>query len=232
MNIIITGTSRGIGKGLCEHFLSKRHIVAGCSRSPSTIKHENYLHYELDVHDESKVVSMVRDVYRQLGQVDALINNAGIASMNHLFLTPVSTLEKVFATNVFGTFLFLREAAKVMKNTGWAGNGRIVNLATVATPLNLEGELAYASSKAAVETMTKIAARELARFNITVNAVGPTPVPTDLIKSVPKEKMDRLLERQAINRFGNIEDVINVIEFYLRPESNFITGQILYLGGV
>ena len=229
MNIIITGTSRGIGKGLCEHFLSKRHNVAGCSRSPSTIKHENYLHYELDVHDESKVVSMVRDVYRQLGQVDALINNAGIASMNHLFLTPVSTLEKVFATNVFGTFLFLRETAKVMKNTG---NGRIVNLATVATPLNLEGELAYASSKAAVETMTKIAARELARFNITVNAVGPTPVPTDLIKSVPKEKMDKLLDRQAIKRFGNIEDVINVIDFFLKPTSNFVTGQIVYLGGV
>lgn len=226
MNIIITGTSRGIGKGLCEHFLSKRHNVAGCSRSPSTIKHENYLHYELDVHDESKVVSMVRDVYRQLGQVDALINNAGIASMNHLFLTPVSTLEKVFATNVFGTFLFLRETAKVMKT------GRIVNMATVATPLNLEGELAYASSKAAVETMTKIAARELARFNITVNAVGPTPVPTDLIKSVPKEKMDKLLDRQAIKRFGNIEDVINVIDFFLKPTSNFVTGQIVYLGGV
>ena len=80
--------------------------------------------------------------------------------------------------------------------------------------------------------MTKIAARELARFNITVNAVGPTPVPTDLIKSVPKEKMDKLLDRQAIKRFGNIEDVINVIDFFLKPTSNFVTGQIVYLGGV
>lgn len=228
MNIIITGTSRGIGKGLCEYFLNQGHKVAGCSRGPSSVEHECYRHYELSVEDESKVVSMVRDANKQFGGIDALINNAGIASMNHVLLTPLGTMRNIFDTNVFGTFLFLRETAKVMKNHG----GRIINLATVATPLRLEGELAYASSKAAVETITKIASRELASFNITVNAVGPTPVPTDLIKSVPQEKMDSLLERQAIRRFGSIEDVLNVIEFFLAEKSDFITGQVIYLGGV
>ena len=226
MNIIITGTSRGIGRFLCEHYLKQGHNVAGCSRNYSDLTHENYLHFTLDVNDEKKVVSMVKNANKQFGKIDVLINNAGIASMNHVLLTPLSTIQSIFETNVFGTFLFLREVAKVMKK------GRIVNLATVATPLNLEGELAYASSKAAVETMTKIASRELALMNITVNAVGPTPVPTDLVKNVSAEKMNSLLNRQAIKRFGTPEDVLNVIDFFLSENSDFITGQIIYLGGV
>ena len=72
----------------------------------------------------------------------------------------------------------------------------------------------------------------MAEFNITVNAIGPTPVPTDLIKNVPKEKMDALLNRQAIKRFGNFDDLINVINFFIDEKSDFVTGQIIYLGGV
>ncbi len=103
---------------------------------------------------------------------------------------------------------------------------------SVAVPLALDGELAYASAKAAIESMTKIMAKELSNFKITVNAVGPTPIQTDLIAKVPQEKLDRILSSQAIHRFGKVEDVINVIEFYLNPNSDFITGQVIYLGGV
>ena len=158
-----------------------------------------------------------------------LINNAGIASMNHCLLTPMATLEKVFRTNVFGTFLFCREAAKLMKK---AGMGRIVNFATVATPLHLEGESIYAASKAAIESLTKIMARELAEFEITVNGIGPTPVQTDLIRNVPANKIQTLLERQAVKRLGEYRDISNCIDFFLQPESDFITGQIIFLGGV
>jgi 3-oxoacyl-[acyl-carrier protein] reductase len=112
------------------------------------------------------------------------------------------------------------------------GRGRIVNFATVATPLRLEGESLYAASKAAVESFTQVLARELGPAGVTVNAVGPTPVQTDLIKNVPKAKMDALLARQAIRRFGEVGDIINVVDFFLRPESGFITGQVIYLGGV
>ena len=111
-------------------------------------------------------------------------------------------------------------------------SGRIVNLASVAVPLKLEGEAVYAASKAAVLTFTQVAAKELASFGITVNAVGPTPIQTDLIKAVPPEKIEKLISLQAIPRPGKLEDVSNVIDFFIQPESNFITGQVIFLGGV
>src|SRR5690606_36990495 len=123
------------------------------------------------------------------------VNNAGIASMNHLLLTPLSTIQNVFSTNVFGTFILCREAAKAMLR---AKTGRIINFATVATPLRLEGEAAYAASKAAVESLTQVMARELASYGITVNALGPTPIDTDLIRGVPADKMASLIDRQAV----------------------------------
>lgn len=226
---LITGTRKGIGKFLSEHYVAQGHCVIGCSRGAPDWELENYEHFECDVSDEAAVKRMFSAIRRNHGRLDNLINNAGIASMNHTVLTPVSTVEKILRTNVIGTFLFCREAAKLMQRNSY---GRIVNFSTVATPLKLEGEAIYAASKAAIVSLTEIMAREFAEWGITVNAVGPTPVPTDLIRSVPQEKMDRLLGQQAIRRYGTFEDVANVIDFYLRPESDFITGQNLYLGGV
>ena len=110
-------------------------------------------------------------------------------------------------------------------------SGRIVNFTTVATPLRLEGESLYAASKAAVESFTQVLARELGPTGVTVNAIGPTPVPTDLVKNVPPAKLEALLARQAIRRFGTIKDVINVVEFFLSPQSEFVTGQVIAVDG-
>ncbi|MEX0321439.1 MAG: SDR family NAD(P)-dependent oxidoreductase [Puniceicoccaceae bacterium] len=227
--VIITGTSKGIGAHLARHYLHNGWIVAGCSRGESTIEDPNYHHTSLDVGDERAVTAMVREVAKRFGKVDALLNNAGIASMNAALLTPGSTMESVFRTNCFGAFYFARECAKLMLKQK---SGRIVFFTTVARPLRLEGEIAYAASKAAVESVTQILARELGQDGITVNAVGPTPIDTDLIRGVSDEAIQQLLERQAIRRIGEPADVANVVDFFLQEESSFVTGQILYLGGV
>jgi 3-oxoacyl-[acyl-carrier protein] reductase len=188
-----------------------------------------YTHIEADVTEETQVRAVVSAVRRATGRIDNLINNAGIASMNHSMLTPYSTVNSVLQTNLVGTFLFCREAAKVMQAARY---GRIVNFSSVAVPLRLEGEAAYAASKAAVGTLTEVLAREYGPLGITVNAVGPTPVETDLIRSVPKDKIDAIVAQQAVQRLRTFEDVANVIDFFLSPESGFVTGQTIYLGGV
>ena len=226
---LVTGTRKGLGRFLAERYLAQGHTVVGCSRDATDLVDERYHHFAADVADERAVKAIFAFIRKDLGRLDHLINNAGIASMNHTLLTPLSTLDRIFDTNVKGTFLFAREAARVMQKRKY---GRIVNMTTVATPLMLEGEAIYAASKAAVLNLTQVMARELAPFGITVNAVGPTPVKTDLIRSVPTEKLDALLARQAIPRFGEPEDVANVVDFFLRPESGFVTAQNIYLGGV
>lgn len=227
--IVITGTSKGIGKAIANYYLEQNDFVIGCSRNKSSIKHPNYRHFSLEVSDEKAVVSMVRAVKKEFGKIDILINNAGIASMNHILTTSVESISKLFNTNFIGTFLFTREVSKVMMKQK---NGKIVNFTTVATPLRLEGEAVYAASKSAIENFTQTASKELAPFNITINALGPTPIETDLIKAVPKNKIEDLLNKQTIKRFGTFEDIINVIEFFVDEKSKFITGQIIYLGGV
>lgn len=226
---LVTGTRKGLGRFLAEHYLAKGHVVVGCSRDESDLKHERYHHFLADVADEKAVKPIFTHLRQTHGKLDHLVNNAGIASMNHVLLTPMSTVDSIFDTNLKGTFLFAREAAKLMQRQKY---GRIVNMTTVATPLMLEGEAIYAASKAAVLSLTQVLARELGPFGITVNSVGPTPVKTDLIRSVPKEKLDALLARQALPRFGEPEDVANVVDFFLRPESSFVTAQNIYLGGV
>jgi len=225
----ITGTRKGIGKYLAEYYCERGYRVVGCSRSNVDYTLENYEHFCVDVADEKAVRNMMRSVRKRYGRLDILLNNAGIASMNHVLLTPTDTVNKILNTNVVGTFNFCREAARIMQRRSY---GRIVNFATVATPLQLEGEAIYAASKAAVVSLTQIFARELADYGITVNAIGPTPVPTDLIRSVPKEKMNALIDRQAIRRYGEMRDISNSINFFIRVESDFVTGQVLYLGGI
>ncbi|GBD88597.1 3-oxoacyl-[acyl-carrier-protein] reductase FabG [bacterium BMS3Abin03] len=229
MNILITGSRKGIGRKIAEYYLEKNHRVFGCSRNESDLTHQNYTHFTLNVTDEKAVLNLFKEIRKNEEKLDVLINNAGIASMNHSFLMPVETARNILDTNVIGTFLFSREAAKLMKKNKW---GRIINFVTFAIPFKLEGEAIYAASKAAVATLTEILSKEYADYGITVNAVAPPAVKTDLIKGVAQEKMDILLKRQSIHRFGKPEEVCNVIDFFIKPESSMINGQIVYMGGV
>ncbi len=227
--ILITGTRKGIGRHLVEHYVRQGARVIGCSREPIDWSLDGYTHVQADVASEDDVKRLVGAAQREFGRLDVAINNAGIASMNAALLTPAATIDRIMATNFRGTALVCREAAKLMLRRKY---GRIVNLSTIAVPMRLDGEATYAASKSAVVTYSQVLARELAGYGITVNVVGPTPIETDLIRNVPKDKIQRILDRQAIKRPGRFEDVANVIDFFIRPESDYVTGQVIYLGGV
>jgi 3-oxoacyl-[acyl-carrier protein] reductase len=214
---------------MANYYIQNGYFVVGCSRGVCDIQSENYRHYYLDVSDESKVIKLFREIKRDFGRLDVLINNAGVASYNHSILTDITTVKRIFETNVFGMFLFCREAAKLMNRNNV---GRIINISTVLVPMKLEGEAIYAASKASVNTLTEILAKELHPMKITVNAVAPTPIITALIKNLPEEKIKDLVAKIPLGRLGVFEDVVNVVDFYIQPESDFISGQIIYLGGV
>lgn len=227
--VLVTGARKGIGRFLAEHFARRGAVVVGCSRQAADWSLDGVTHMVADVAREADVRELLRTIQRDFGRLDVAINNAGIASMNHSLLTPLSTVERVMATNFAGTFLISRESAKLMQRRRY---GRIVNFTTVALPLQLEGEAVYAASKSAVETLTRVLARELGDMGITCNAIGPSPIETDLIRGVPADKIDGITQRLAIKRLGRYEDVVNVVDFFVQPESDYVTGQVIYLGGV
>jgi 3-oxoacyl-[acyl-carrier protein] reductase len=227
--ILITGASEGLGLELAKHYLECGDSVAGCSRSAAAIEHSNYSHYSLDVSNDDAVQEMFNVLRRQAGSLDVLINNAGVAGMNPVALMPPLAARRIIDTNFLGTFYFIRHAIRLLRRSK---AGRIVNMTTVAVPLHLEGEAVYAASKAAVESLTKIVAREVGSFGITCNALGPGPARTRLTRNVPAEKIEALLSRQSIPRWTEFADVMNVVDFFLRPESSMVTGQVIYLGGV
>jgi 3-oxoacyl-[acyl-carrier protein] reductase len=189
---------------------------------------DRHRHHVADLADPAAIENLLARIREERGHLDALINNAGVASMNAIALTPVDTVQRIFRTNAEATILMSRAAVRLLRRSS---AGRIVNLSTVAVPLRLPGEAVYAASKAAIEVFTRVAAREFGEFGVTCNAVGPSPIATDLTAGVAAEKLNRLVQDQAIRRWATAADVINVIEFFLSPSSQMVTGQIVYLGG-
>lgn len=227
-SIAITGASRGIGRRLTETFLQRGWRVFGCSRGATEVRYSSYTHFELDVAEERAVVAMFATIRKSGVPLYALVNNAGAASMNHVLTTPVATMEKLWRVNVLGTMICSREAAKQMV---LRKRGRIINFGSIAVRYALEGEAVYVATKAAVEAYTRVVARELGDHGVTVNAISPNPVKTDLLAGVPSEKLAALVNRQSIKRYGEFRDVLQAVDFLLHPDTDFTTGQTLYLGG-
>ena len=227
--VLITGSRTGIGRHLAEHYARLGFIVEGCSRGSADWEAENYNHHLVDVADERQVKTMISAIARRHGRLDIVINNAAIASMNHVLLTPAASANRMLEVNVTGTMIVCRDAVKVMMRRR---HGRIINFTTIVAPIALAGEAMYAASKAAVVTLTRILAFELGQWGITCNSFGATPIMTDMIRGVPQAKIDQVVSGLAIKRLGTHEDCANVCDFFVRPESDNITGQVLYLGGI
>ena len=227
MNILITGTSKGIGKAIAQYYLSKGHNVIGISRSARSIDDDKYTHISYDItNDLNDLIYKIKNIYLT---IDVLINSAGIASMNHFLLTSSKKNSEIINLNYNAVFNLTREIVRLMRKSK---QGRIINFSTIAVALSLEGEASYSASKAAVESLTKSLSKELAFYGITVNCIAPSPVETDLIKNIPKDKINKILEQQAIKKFTKTDDIINILDFYISAKSNMITGQIIRLGGI
>jgi 3-oxoacyl-[acyl-carrier protein] reductase len=226
--VLISGSSSGIGLHLAKHYLERGWTVAGCARHAAPLAHERYVHFCVDVTDDASVEKMFGQIRARFGALHAIVNNAGVASMNAIALTPAASARQVLETNVLGTFLLTHAGLRLLRR---AKSGRIVNVTTIAVPARLAGEAMYAASKSAVETFTRIAAKEFGPYGITCNSVGPSPIRTRLTMAVPVTKLQALVDEQAVQRWAEPEDVANVVDFFLSERSSMVTGQVVYLGG-
>jgi len=224
---LITGSSQGLGRALAERLLADGWIVHGFARGKQELAHERFTAHAVDVTDESAVRAAVASI-AAAGRIDLLVNNAGAASMNALLLTPGETAERLMRVNYLGTFHCLQAVGKVMVRQR---GGRIVNLTTVAVPLALEGEAAYVASKAAVEALTRVAAKELAGQGVSLFALGFGPVDTRLTRAVPRDALAKI--DQAIGRPQGTS-LAQAVDFIVAKisDASVSAGSIHYLGQV
>ncbi|MBW2975051.1 SDR family oxidoreductase [Candidatus Woesearchaeota archaeon] len=226
--MVITGTSRSIGRYLAEYYAKKGLSVIGCSRTNADLGLENYKHFCLDISDEEQVKKMFSEIRKTCKKIDFLVNNAGIFSMNFALLTPAKTAKEVFETNFIGTFLCSREALKLM---GKEGHGRIINMSTIAVPLCSKGNSIYSASKAAVEQFSKVLSKEVASEKITVNTIRLSLVDkSGMIEKLNDDVISNILKEGASRL--NFEDISNAIDILISEKSRMITGQTLELGGI
>jgi 3-oxoacyl-[acyl-carrier protein] reductase len=226
--MVITGASRGIGRGLAEHFVGRGYRVAGCSRNPTTFEHPQYFHSELDVSDERAVRQWVRTIRNDLGQISVLVCNAGAAKAARLLtLTDGPLLDEVVRSNLYGTYFACREVARAMMAHR---HGRIITISSMAVGLHEEGTSAYAAAKSGIVEMTKILAKELAPHGITANVIAPSMYTSDAFAALGETVQERARGKLTIQRTLTIEEIANVVSFFAAPESRVVTGQVIHLG--
>lgn len=223
--VIVTGASRGIGLHCASQLHTEGYRVVGIARrfDPKPAFETR----TADVSDHSSISAALEDLKRDRS-VYALINAAGIASMNLLLTTPAQTIKRIVETNLLGTIYASQIVARAMVRRQ---NGRIITFSSLAVAIGLQGESAYIASKAGVEGFTRSFAREMAPHGVTVNAIAPGPIDTDLIASVPSEKLQAIIDRQVIPRKASVEDVWQIVRMLLSSESAMLSGQIFHVGG-
>ncbi|MES2330081.1 MAG: SDR family oxidoreductase [Bacteroidota bacterium] len=228
--MLITGTRKGIGYELATHYAGNGYTVIGCSRGESSLTMENYFHYVLDITDEKSVRSMFGDIRKKYGRLDVLINNAAInQTLSPAILVSLSAAENTMRTNFLGSFLMAREGVKIMMKNSF---GRIINMGSMAVKHEEKGEAIYTASKAAVIAFTKVLAKEVYDYGITCNVVSPSAIQTDMLEPIDKEALQQVLKRNAIPELGTAAELIHTLNWLIDKDSNKITGQNIYLGGV
>lgn len=233
---LVTGAARGIGRSIALGLARSGAMVWAVDLLEDQLKdmathagEENLFVkvQNLDVSKVSDVQACVAGVLEAHGRFDILVNAAGINRDATLIKMTDENWDSVLAVNLSGTFYFMREAAKIMRNQG---SGRIVNISS-ASWLGNFGQSNYAASKAGVVGLTLTAAKELARKNITVNAICPGFIETEMTRGVPEKVWDMMVDKIPMGRVGQPEDVANLVAFLSSDLAGYITGEVIYVGG-
>ncbi|MDD3293379.1 MAG: 3-oxoacyl-[acyl-carrier-protein] reductase [Geobacteraceae bacterium] len=234
---LITGASRGIGRAVALKLAREGADVVVTATSMERAKKTaeeiasmggKAVPCEVNVGRIDDVERLFRTVTEELGVLDILVNNAGITRDGLLMRMKDEDWQEVMAVNLTGTFACTRQAVKLMSK---AKSGRIVNISSVVGEIGNVGQANYCASKAGVIGFTKAVAREYAKRNITVNAVAPGFIETDMTKTLSENVREDLLNRIPVSRFGTVEDVANAVYFLVSDMGSYITGHVLDVNG-
>jgi len=234
---VVTGGSRGIGRCIALR-LSKeaKVIITYIKRGEAAEETIKEIHkkggeawaYQFDVSSFKQTQDFFKKIIAKFGRVDYLINNAGIAKDGLILRMKEEAWDEVLAVNLKGTFNCIKAVAGTMIRQGY---GRIVNISSVVAFIGNIGQVNYASSKAGIVGLTKAAAREFAAKGITVNAVAPGFIETEMTTKIPDKIKEQILSQIPLGRFGKPEDVAEVVAFLASDRARYITGQVIHVNG-
>jgi 3-oxoacyl-[acyl-carrier protein] reductase len=227
VTIVVTGASRGIGRAICERLVLGGTDVVGIARNGG--ENDSFPIMQCDVADAPALRALARRLKQEGKSIKGLINAAGIALMNLAVSTPPETAERIIGTNLLGTIYACQAFSPSMIR---AGGGVILNFSTIAVALGLKGESVYVASKAGVEAFSRVFAREMAAFAITVNCIAPGPIATDLLNGVGERQIEEIVSQQIIARRFDAGSVCDLVEILLDPRSRSLSGQVFHVGGV
>ncbi|MGH8004160.1 MAG: 3-oxoacyl-[acyl-carrier-protein] reductase [Limisphaerales bacterium] len=234
---LVTGSARGIGKAIAYQLAVRGASVvvsdlladaAGACVEEFKSNGFSALALAGDVSSADSIEETVNKTVEAFGSVDILVNNAGITKDGLLFRMSEGDWDKVMAVNLKGVFLATKAASRVMAQKRW---GRIVNISSVIGLMGNAGQANYAASKAGVVGFTKACAKELAGRNITVNAVAPGYIRTEMTEKLPEQAKEAFLAAIPLGRAGTAEDVASAVSFLVSEEAGYITGQVLQIDG-